>query len=366
MHARSAAMASAASQCQPKPPLAPAGMGDVGWEAAWAAWDAIETECEAQQPAKKRRRRARACADDGRPTAAPTAAVVHPRAAAAAARADEPAPERPPKCISMHQPWASLLVAGIKTVEGRSWSTKHRGPLWIASTAKKCDRATLDRVRADWAASGASQGAVSFPAAFPAASLLGRVDVSDCLERSEWQRRVQCGTMPDEPNDSAFLFVCEHPRPLTQPLPVKGLHRIWSLPVETAAAAMADVTAQQQQRRRQQRQQPRAAPDASAVDDRKAAVAKAAADPGRTKVRTAFAKALAKTAAAAAGRSPPALPAHRPAMRAAEVESALFAAHSQTVSDAYKERARSLLYNLRDALNGPLRGAKLPLLAPRS
>ena len=110
-------------------------MGDVGWEAAWAAWDAIETECEAQQPAKKRRRRARACADDGRPTAAATAAVVHPRAAAAAARADEPAPERPPKCISMHQPWASLLVAGIKTVEGRSWSTKHRGPLWIASTA---------------------------------------------------------------------------------------------------------------------------------------------------------------------------------------------------------------------------------------
>jgi hypothetical protein len=36
------------------------------------------------------------------------------------------------KCLSLHQPWASLLVAGIKTVEGRSWYTPHRGRLWIA------------------------------------------------------------------------------------------------------------------------------------------------------------------------------------------------------------------------------------------
>ena len=39
-----------------------------------------------------------------------------------------------PYCLSMHQPWASLLVAGIKRVEGRGWPTRHRGRLWIAST----------------------------------------------------------------------------------------------------------------------------------------------------------------------------------------------------------------------------------------
>ena len=37
--------------------------------------------------------------------------------------------------ISMHQPWASLLVHGIKRIEGRSWSTKYRGRLWIHATA---------------------------------------------------------------------------------------------------------------------------------------------------------------------------------------------------------------------------------------
>ena len=51
-------------------------------------------------------------------------------------------------CLSMHQPWASLLVAGIKRVEGRPWPTDHRGRLWIASTAREAsplEVATLEQ-----------------------------------------------------------------------------------------------------------------------------------------------------------------------------------------------------------------------------
>lgn len=40
-------------------------------------------------------------------------------------------------CLTMHQPWASLLVAGVKRVEGRSWHTDHRGKLWIHAAAKE-------------------------------------------------------------------------------------------------------------------------------------------------------------------------------------------------------------------------------------
>lgn len=46
-------------------------------------------------------------------------------------------------CMSMHQPWASLLVAGIKKHEGRTWYTAHRGRLWIAATAKPVDSETV-------------------------------------------------------------------------------------------------------------------------------------------------------------------------------------------------------------------------------
>lgn len=30
-------------------------------------------------------------------------------------------------CLSMHQPWASLLVYGLKRIEGRGWPSDHRG-----------------------------------------------------------------------------------------------------------------------------------------------------------------------------------------------------------------------------------------------
>ncbi|MCC7510231.1 MAG: ASCH domain-containing protein [Planctomycetes bacterium] len=35
------------------------------------------------------------------------------------------------RVLSLHQPWASLLVWGLKTIETRSWGTPWRGPLLI-------------------------------------------------------------------------------------------------------------------------------------------------------------------------------------------------------------------------------------------
>ena len=35
------------------------------------------------------------------------------------------------KALTIRQPWASLIVEGVKTVETRSWNTKHRGSLAI-------------------------------------------------------------------------------------------------------------------------------------------------------------------------------------------------------------------------------------------
>lgn len=37
-------------------------------------------------------------------------------------------------CLSVHQPWASALVAGIKHVELRTWRVDYRGPLYIHAT----------------------------------------------------------------------------------------------------------------------------------------------------------------------------------------------------------------------------------------
>lgn len=39
------------------------------------------------------------------------------------------------KTLTIRQPWASLIAAGVKTIETRSWSTRYRGPLAIHAGA---------------------------------------------------------------------------------------------------------------------------------------------------------------------------------------------------------------------------------------
>lgn len=52
---------------------------------------------------------------------------------------DDYAPDEPLrlKALTLHQPWASLVACGAKTVETRSWSTKYRGPLAIHAGARQ-------------------------------------------------------------------------------------------------------------------------------------------------------------------------------------------------------------------------------------
>lgn len=48
--------------------------------------------------------------------------------------------------ISLWEPWASLMRAGSKRVETRSWYTPHRGPLLICAS-KKRDALSLNLLR---------------------------------------------------------------------------------------------------------------------------------------------------------------------------------------------------------------------------
>jgi len=45
--------------------------------------------------------------------------------------------------LSVRQPWASMIMGSMKTVELRSWQTNYRGWLWIHS-GKKPDLAALE------------------------------------------------------------------------------------------------------------------------------------------------------------------------------------------------------------------------------
>ena len=52
--------------------------------------------------------------------------------------------------ISVRQPWADLISAGVKTIEARSWRTHHRGDiLIIASAVPACQREDADGTLVD-------------------------------------------------------------------------------------------------------------------------------------------------------------------------------------------------------------------------
>ncbi|XP_062405736.1 activating signal cointegrator 1 [Sardina pilchardus] len=127
-------------------------------------------------------------------------------------------------CLSMHQPWATLLVKGIKRVEGRSWYSSHRGRLWIASAAKRPTPQEVAQVEAMYRQ--ICKKAPRFPQEYPTSCLLGCVHMTDCLSQDQFREQYP---QISEESASPFVFICSNPQELIVKFPMKGKHKIWKL-----------------------------------------------------------------------------------------------------------------------------------------
>ncbi|CAF0837268.1 unnamed protein product [Rotaria sordida] len=134
-------------------------------------------------------------------------------------------------CLTMHQPWASLLVRGIKMHEGRSWYTSHRGRLWIHAAAKEPDQETILHMEEFYKARN-NDNEIDFPTEYPTSVLLGCVDIIDCLDRNTYLEQY-----PDGESDSEFVFICENPQELFFKLPMPGQHKIYKMEKHAHQAA---------------------------------------------------------------------------------------------------------------------------------
>jgi hypothetical protein len=76
----------------------------------------------------------------------------------------------PPKALTVKQPWASLIMAGLKDVENRTWKTNFRGTLIIHAGSGVARDAMLEH--------GHLVGA------YPAGAIIGTVDLVDCITGS--------------------------------------------------------------------------------------------------------------------------------------------------------------------------------------
>jgi activating signal cointegrator 1 len=96
-------------------------------------------------------------------------------------------------CLSMHQPWASLLVHGFKRFEGRAWNNKYRGALWIHATSKKPSQEEIDHleeVYTDFYRPLIGDDMPQFPDRYLTGCVVGRVDLIDVISLQEYQDTI--------------------------------------------------------------------------------------------------------------------------------------------------------------------------------
>lgn len=125
-------------------------------------------------------------------------------------------------CLAMHQPYATLLVAGIKRFEGRTWFSTFKGRLWIYAAARRPTTEEITAVETFYGHLGFSK----FPHHYPTGAIVGCVTIDDCLPNEVVREQH-----PECEVDSPYAFVCSYPIALSRPLPVTkgGGNKIYKL-----------------------------------------------------------------------------------------------------------------------------------------
>jgi len=116
------------------------------------------------------------------------------------------------KCLSVRQPWAALIVSGLKDVENRSWKPRYRGRLLIHAGAGM-RVSDLDYLAEKY-------GIELDRSSLVLGAILGAVDLIDCKKKvsSRWHVR----------GDIGWYFA--NPRRLRSPIPYKGQLGLFEVP----------------------------------------------------------------------------------------------------------------------------------------
>jgi activating signal cointegrator 1 len=90
------------------------------------------------------------------------------------------------KCLSVLQPWASLILLGAKKIETRSWATKYRGLLLIHA-GKGWNKA----VEGMCALEPFQSALAAHKEPLPRGCIIGQVELCDCIPIEDAKRYVQ-------------------------------------------------------------------------------------------------------------------------------------------------------------------------------
>lgn len=143
------------------------------------------------------------------------------------------------RVLSVAQPFAALIVAGIKPVENRSWATPYRGQIcvhasqsrrWLTAETRAwlADIADDDLKLADWLADHWPAG--RSPKSLSISAIVGRVEVVDCREAEA----VRLAELTPWHALDGFAWRLANPARFNTPIPCGGKLNLWKPAVELA------------------------------------------------------------------------------------------------------------------------------------
>lgn len=144
------------------------------------------------------------------------------------------------KTISIKQPWASLIVEGIKDIENRTWPTKFRGRVLVHSSAtnllNRCkfydDILSTMQIR-DVCIKG--KETAIFGCHLDTSAIIGSVEIVDCVINHEsiWAEHSTSKFQKISGNYKTipvYNWVLANPIKFPEPIPAKGKLSFWDYP----------------------------------------------------------------------------------------------------------------------------------------
>lgn len=132
------------------------------------------------------------------------------------------------KALTVKQPWASMIVQGIKDVENRTWPTKFRGRLLIHAASESWNIHQLLRYMTEammpvFKTFGLSSVLLAkWLDGLPRGCIIGSVEVVDCVINysSIWAESTK-------DHEVAWNWILTDPVLFKEPIPAKGTLSLW-------------------------------------------------------------------------------------------------------------------------------------------
>ena len=125
------------------------------------------------------------------------------------------------KVITIKQPFASLIAAGVKEYEFRTWKTKYRGEIFIHA-GKGIDKKAMKKFE-------------EYGLEYPSGCIIAKANLSDCIKVDDEFRKVLF-----EKNPKVYNIIIKHVEwegygfkldniEKIEPIPAKGKLSIWEI-----------------------------------------------------------------------------------------------------------------------------------------